>query len=66
MLEEEGNRMSSDLLLRLQRDRDLPDRDWTTLLREGAPNLAALADQKRRAVYGNKVFIRGLIEFTNI
>ena len=58
--------MPSDLLLRLQRDRDLPDRDWTTLLREGAPNLAALADQKRRAVYGNKVFIRGLIEFTNI
>lgn len=33
---------------------------------EAAARLAELAVEKRRAVYGNKVFIRGLIEISNI
>lgn len=58
--------LPSPLIDALITNHDLPDRDWVFLLQQGDPDLAQLADQTRRAVYGDRVFIRGLIEFTNI
>lgn len=46
---------------------DLSDADFISLLEDESANdtLAARADRVRRRVYGDKVYIRGLIEFTN-
>ncbi len=57
----------SDLVCRLSEERDLPDDDLRLLLRDAEYDglLAAAADIKRREFYGDEVYIRGLIEFSN-
>lgn len=56
-----------DLVNRLSADRDLPDDALKTLLEASQFDeaLFAAADARRREVYGDEVYIRGLIEFTN-
>ena len=57
------------LLHRLERERDLTDRELLALITLNDPeaerDLARRAEQVRQAVYGKDVYIRGLIEFTN-
>ncbi len=57
----------SDLIRKLQTERNLSDSELLTVLRTDAFDdaLSAAADAVRRRVYGNAVFVRGLIEFTN-
>ena len=55
----------------LCKTRDLPDRDLLPLLEQTQTAsfdaaLFAAADRVRRDIYGDAVYIRGLIEFTNI
>lgn len=54
---------------RLERERSLPLAGYEALLRARSEPLAAClaekADRARRAVYGNRIFTRGLIEFSN-
>ena len=54
---------------RLEAVRDLPDGELLALITMDAPEgdryLAQRAEAVRRRVYGDRVFIRGLIEFTN-
>ena len=53
----------------LQKEKNLDDAGFRSLLTqtgEADAELFARADQVRRAVYGDAVYIRGLIEFTNI
>ncbi len=59
---------STDLVERLARDHDLPDGELLALIGRADADeaLFAAADEARRAVYGDKVYLRGLIEFTNI
>ncbi len=55
-------------LRKLYDNADLGDAELKELLEadfSGDGELFALADKKRREVYGDEVFIRGLIEFTN-
>ena len=58
------------LIDRLAKDRSLDIGEYKALIEnrtpEAAEYLASLAVKKRKAVYGNKVFIRGLIEVSNI
>ena len=58
-----------DLIDRLAAERSLPDAELLTLITMDDPDsdryLAQKADEVRRQVYGNHVYIRGLIEFTN-
>ena len=56
-----------DVLEKLIAERDISDGELRTLLRsDGCDNaLFAAADKTRREVYGDEVYIRGLIEFTN-
>lgn len=58
------------LLEKLERERSLTLQEYEVLLDACSPSLAALAAKKadavRKAVYGNAVFIRGLIEVSNI
>ena len=56
-----------DIVLRLARERDLPDEELSFLIESGEAGifLAEEADRIRRQVYGTDVYIRGLIEFTN-
>ena len=56
-----------DIVLRLARERDLPDEELSFLIEsdEAGIFLAEEADRIRRQVYGTDVYIRGLIEFTN-
>ncbi len=51
----------------LSERRDLPDDSLKLLLlsEDSGSYLALEADKKRRAVYGDEVYIRGLIEFSN-
>lgn len=51
----------------LAREHTLPDDALSALIESenAAAPLAAAADKARRAVYGDEVYIRGLIEFTN-
>ena len=59
---------------RLASERSLDHREYRALVEglihnqnpELAPYLAALAVEKRKAIYGNTVYIRGLIEVSNI
>lgn len=48
-------------------DRDLSDKELTALLQSDHYDneLFSAADKKRREIYGDEVYIRGLIEFTN-
>lgn len=56
-----------ELCGRLYNDKDLPDTDLAELINCDNANseLAILADKARREHYGDEVFLRGLIEFTN-
>ncbi len=57
-----------DLLVeRLRADRDLSDDQFKMLLAadEHDAALCEAADEVRRSIYGDKVYVRGLIEFTN-
>ena len=56
-----------DLIQALLTERNLPDSELRTLLEtdEFDSALFCAADRVRRVVYGDEVYIRGLIEFTN-
>lgn len=55
------------IINRIRETGDAPDDDIRALLtEEPLIRLHSAADEVRRSVYGTKVFIRGLIEFTNI
>ena len=56
------------LIQRLSDDRDLSDAGFKEILETDAYDgaLFAEADRVRRAIYGDEVFLRGLIEFTNV
>ena len=58
----------SELIMRLRHDRTLTDPEFAALIeyKDELPALTAAADEVRRSVYGDAVFLRGLIEFTNI
>ena len=60
----------TDLIRKLARDHSLSLTEYEALLAgqnpEAAAELAALADSVRREIYGNAVYIRGLIEISNI
>lgn len=59
----------ASLIDKLAQERDLPDQELLELITttDSAANelLAARADKMRQQYYGKKVYIRGLIEFTN-
>ena len=57
----------SDIINRLKLNRDLPDGELKFLISSDEANeqLALAADEIRRANYGDDVYIRGLIEFSN-
>ncbi len=57
----------NELVRKLQTDRDLSDAELKTVLDTDVFDdaLFSAADAVRRRVYGNAVFVRGLIEFTN-
>ncbi len=57
----------SDIISRLKLNRDLPDDELKLLISSAEANeqLALAADEIRRAKYGQDVYIRGLIEFSN-
>lgn len=56
-----------DTIEKLITDRDLSDNELTALLLSDSYDnaLFSAADKKRREIYGDEVYIRGLIEFTN-
>lgn len=57
----------TELIRQLAEHRDLPDRELRAILNttEYDDELFSAADAVRRAHYGDAVFLRGLIEFTN-
>ena len=60
--------MSNDTLIeKLSAERNLSDGELKELLdsKESDQSLFAAADRKRREIYGDEVYLRGLIEFTN-
>lgn len=60
--------MSNDTLIeKLAAERNLSDVELKELLdsKEYDQSLFAAADRKRREIYGDEVYLRGLIEFTN-
>lgn len=59
--------MINDLVEKLKTTHDLTDAELRELIDSGAYDgeLRAAADTVRRAVYGDAVYLRGLIEFTN-
>ena len=58
---------TSDIIIKLKNERNLPDNELKQLIEsnDGADFLFETADSVRRSVYGEDVYIRGLIEFTN-
>ena len=56
-----------DTIEKLIADRDLSDKELTALLQSDNYDneLFSAADKNRREIYGDEVYIRGLIEFTN-
>lgn len=58
------------LIDKLRKERNLSDAEFTILFKERSPETDAYlykqADEVRRESYGNKVFLRGLIEVSNI
>ena len=56
-----------ELIQELERERTLPDRELAALLESSEADglLFETADRIRRNIYGDAVYIRGLIEFTN-
>lgn len=61
--------VSKDLITKLAQTHDLTDAELLALITSTAPDmnklLAQEADKFRRQYYGDKVYVRGLIEFTN-
>lgn len=57
----------SEFIEKLKYDRNLSDDEFKVLLESDAFDeyLYRAADEKRRSIYGDEVYIRGLIEFTN-
>lgn len=57
----------SEIIEKLQNERDLSDSEFKVLLETDTSDhpLHQAADQQRRSIYGDEVYIRGLIEFTN-
>ena len=57
------------LIDRLENEQALPREDWIRLLEDFTPEDAAYLSERARHVrqmhYQNRIFIRGLIEFTN-
>ena len=64
------NENPESLIRKLQETRSLEEAKYAELIRQRTPEsaqlLADLAVAERKRIYGNDVFIRGLIEFTNI
>ena len=64
------NESTASLIRKLHETRYLAEEEYAQLIRgrtpESAQLLAGLAVAERKRIYGNDVFIRGLIEFTNI
>ena len=64
------NENPESLIRKLQETRSLEEAEYAELIRQRTPEsarlLADLAVVERKRIYGNDVFIRGLIEFTNI
>ena len=64
------NVSAEDLIRKLWETRSLSEEEFARLIRERTPDsarrLQELAVAERKRIYGNDVFIRGLIEFTNI
>ena len=56
-----------ELVQTLRETRNLPDPELKALLEHQGPDevLFQAADETRREIYGDEVYIRGLIEFTN-
>lgn len=58
-----------NIIDRLERDRHLPQEDYVRLLDQRTPDLAEYLAERavaaRRQLYGDEVFARGLIEFSN-
>ena len=56
-----------DLVSKLQSNHDLTDAEFLALLSDDSFDeaLCKAADRVRREVYGDEVFLRGLIEFSN-
>ena len=58
-----------ELIQQLEEERTLPRKELTVLLEEHTPEddryLYERADRLRRLSFGNQIYIRGLIEFTN-
>ena len=59
--------MNTDLIRRLEEEHDLPDEQIKEILETDAYDalLFEAADRVRKQHYGDAVYIRGLIEFTN-
>ena len=57
----------SELIEKLSAERNLTDEELKALLERKEPDNALFeaADRRRREIYGDEVYIRGLIEFTN-
>ena len=55
------------LIGRLAAERNLSDSEFAFLIENdsAAEPLFAAADRVRRSIYGDEVYLRGLIEFTN-
>ena len=62
--------MLTELIEKLEREHSLSEEEYETLIAQRTPEAAALLAQKaeavRKRIYGNAVYIRGLIEFSNI
>ena len=57
----------NDIIIKLKNNKDLPDEEFKILLENQYDEkmLFSAADEVRRGIYSNKIYIRGLIEFTN-
>ena len=64
------NKHLNELILQLASEHHLPQEDYRFLIEhrttEAAAMLAELAVKARQAIYGNMVYIRGLIEISNV
>lgn len=59
--------MTEEIIKKLEAEHDLDDGEFLKLIQssENADMLHAAADKARRSVYGDDVYVRGLIEFSN-
>lgn len=67
-LRDEGTKyMIKELIDKLRRTHDLSDEEFLTLIpaEEADAQLASAAEEVRGQNYGDKIYLRGLIEFTN-